>query len=78
MWTVTRQRQWPDGANLVEISAGGLDYTNPDALSARYPGEFSTFDDPREAVEVALDIVRAWRRDSPGYGLKSAMGQRRV
>ena len=74
MWTVTRQRQWPDGANLVEISAGGLDYANPDALSARYPGEFSTFDDPREAVEVALDIVRAWRRDSPGIRIQVGHG----
>jgi hypothetical protein len=74
MWTVTRQRQWPDAANLVEISAGGLDYTNPDALTARYSGEFETYADPREAVEVALEIVRAWRRDSPGVRIEVGHG----
>jgi hypothetical protein len=64
MYTVTRQRQWPDGDNLVEVSVGGIDYTNPDALAAKYAGEFEEFADPREAVETAIDIVRAWRKDS--------------
>ena len=64
MFTVTRQHQWPDGAYVVEVSAGGLDYTNPDALSAKYDGEFEEFADPREAVETAIEIVRAWRKDS--------------
>lgn len=62
-YTVTRQRQWPEGTPVVEISAGGLDYTNPDALATKYPGEFQAFDDPREAVEVTIAICRAWRRD---------------
>ena len=43
MYTVTRQHQWPDGANLVEISSGRLDYTNPDALCAKYAGEFEEY-----------------------------------
>ncbi len=42
-YTVTRQLQWPEGTPVVEISAGGRDYTNPDALSPHYPGEFETF-----------------------------------
>jgi len=62
-YTVTRQRQWPEGTPVVEISRGGLDYTNPDALSPKYPGEFRTYDDPRDAVEVAIAICRAWRKD---------------
>ncbi len=62
-YTVTRQLQWPDGTPVVEISAGTLDYTNPDALVAKYPGEFETFDDPREAVETAITICKAWRQD---------------
>ena len=62
-FTVTRQRQWPEGTPVVEISAGGLDYTNPDALVQRYAGEFETFDDPREAVAVAIAICKSWRRD---------------
>ena len=62
-WTVTRQLQWPEGTPAVEISSGGPDYTNPDALSPRYPGEFETYADPVEAVEVAITICRAWRKD---------------
>lgn len=66
-YTVTRQLQWPDGTPVVEVSQGGLDYTNPDALVAKFPGEFATYDDPREAVETAIAICRAWRRDGrPG------------
>lgn len=64
MYTVTRQRQWPDGTEIVEVSSGGLDYSNPDALSAKYAGEFSEFADPREAVETAIGIAREWRKDS--------------
>ncbi len=47
----------------MEVSAGGLDYTNPDALVARYGGEFETYDDPREAVETAIAICKAWQED---------------
>lgn len=62
-YTVTRQIQWPDGTNMVEVSVGGLDYTNPDALSPKYPGEFETYDDPREAVKCAIAICETWRQD---------------
>ena len=62
-WTVTRQCQWPEGASVVEISGGGLDYTNPDALVQKYPGEFETYTDPREAALVALEICKLWRED---------------
>lgn len=74
MWTVTRQLQWQDGNNVVEVSFGNLDYTNPDALSAKYPGEFKEFSDPREAVGAAIEIAKAWQADAPdktieiGYG----------
>lgn len=64
MFTVTRQCQWPDGGNVVEVSSGGIDYCNPDALGAKYAGEFQEFSDPREAVETAIEIVKAWRKDS--------------
>ena len=67
-WTVTRQVYWDSGAHVVEIAGGGIDYCNPDALCAKYPGEFDEYNDPREAVEVAIDICRQWRKD----GEKSA------
>lgn len=77
-WTVTRQRQWPDGTEIVEISKGGLDYTNPDALAAKYPGEFQTFADPREAVKTAVAIAQAWVADTGrgkwiGHGATAGM-----
>ena len=74
MWTVTRQRQWPDGGTVVEISAGGLDYTNPDALAGKYPGEFEEFGDPREAVEAAIGIAEAWKADAPDDDIQIATG----
>lgn len=77
-YTVTRQRQWPEGTAVVEISAGSPDCTNPDALSAKYLGEFETYDDPREAVETAIAICTAWRWDGApdaqvGYGATAGM-----
>lgn len=62
-WTISRQIQWPNGTPIVEISAGGIDYTNPDALSPEYEGEFEEFIDPREAVRTAIEICRRWRKD---------------
>jgi len=63
MYTVTRQLQWPEGTAVVEVSSGGLDYTNPDALTAKYSGEFEEFNNPVEAVETAITICRSWRND---------------
>ena len=77
MYTVTRQCQWPDGDNVVEVSTGGIDYCNPDALCAKYAGEFEEYQDPREAVEVAINIVKAWRKDSKEHisiGVGSTLG----
>jgi hypothetical protein len=74
MWTVTRQRQWPDGDLVVEISAGSGDYTNPGALVERYNGEFEEFADPREAVSTAIAIAQAWQKDQPDEEIGIAHG----
>lgn len=63
MYTVTRQHQWPEGAFVVEVSAGSIDYTNPDALTAQYAGEFETYNDAREAIETAVEIAETWQQD---------------
>jgi hypothetical protein len=63
MRTVTRQSQWPEGTYVVEVSGGGIDYTNPGALSKKYKGEFEEFADPREAVETAIRIAQQWQAD---------------
>ena len=50
---------------MVEVSAGGHDYTNPDALVVKFArlGEGETFLAPVAAVEAAIAICRAWRKD---------------
>lgn len=64
-YIVTRQLQCPNGAAVVEISEGGWDYVNPDALVEKYPGEFEEFKDPREAVKTAIAVAKRWREDEP-------------
>lgn len=62
---ITRQSYWHEsGAYAVEIAAS-LDTSGPGALSAHYAGEMESYDDPREAVESAIQIARAWRNDLP-------------
>ncbi len=63
MYTITRQKQWTEGNPVVEVSYGGIDYCNPDALAKKYPGEFEEFSDPRKAIETAIAICLAWRKD---------------
>ncbi|MEA3427845.1 MAG: hypothetical protein U9Q84_01215 [Thermodesulfobacteriota bacterium] len=73
-YIVTRQMQWPYGQLVVEISEGGWDYVNPDALSAKYPGEFEEYKDPREALKTAIKIVKAWKKDKPEAKIGIATG----
>jgi len=64
-WVVTRQCYWFNGQFMVEIAKGGRDYSNPDALTEKYPGEFEEFTDPVLAVETAIEIHKAWKKDKP-------------
>jgi hypothetical protein len=77
MWFVNRQSYWgvdPEDQYCVEIAAGGLDYANPDMLVAKYEGEGEEYADPREAVETALKIRDAWKKDKPGDTINVAHG----
>lgn len=60
--------------NVVEIAGGGFDYANPDMLVEAYPGEGEEYDDPREAVKVALAIAVAWKKDRPNLAIGVAHG----
>ena len=80
MFTVTRQLQWPDCDNVVEVSVGGLDYCNPGMLTPKFKhlGEGQEFSDPREAVAAAIKIRDAWRTAGTpdaaiGYGSTGGM-----
>lgn len=63
-FTVTRQVQF-GGNDCVEISRGGLDYANPDMLVPKYKGEGETYDNPVEAVEIAIEIAKKWQEECP-------------
>lgn len=66
-WYVSRQHYWgieERDAYVVEVAFGGSDFANADQLVAAWPrlGEGQTFNDPREAVEAGISIVRMWRK----------------
>jgi hypothetical protein len=65
---LSRQAYYYSGLLIVEIAAGGLDYSGADMLVEKYKhlGEGQEFNDPREAVEAAIAIARAWRKDELG------------
>ncbi len=76
---VSRQLYWPEGDLMVEIASGGLNYANADMLGTKYPhlGEGKEYTDPREAVEAALLIQRAWQEtteEEVGVGMGATMG----
>lgn len=73
-FTVTRQCRWQDGKSIVEVSQGGLDFTNPDALCKKYPGEFDTFSGKVAAVEAAIAIAKRWKADQPNEEICIATG----
>ena len=76
-WFVSRQSYWgvdEDEANVVEIAAGGCDYANADMLVEKYEGEGQEYYDPREAVEKAIKIAKAWKKDQPKLKIGIAHG----
>jgi hypothetical protein len=60
-FTVTRQHRYYDGYKIVEVSQGGIDYANPDALVKKWQGEFEEFAGMTAAVEAAIGIAKAWQ-----------------
>lgn len=73
MYVVTRQLR-TDGGAMVEISRGGLDYCNPDALQEKYAGEFGEYPDPRDATRQAIKIMKSWQADEPDQKIKIGYG----
>jgi hypothetical protein len=74
---VSRQAYWgvaPEDVNTVEIAHGGLDYANPDMLVSKYSGEGETYADPVKAVEAAIEIAAAWKKDCPKLTINIAHG----
>lgn len=75
MQTITRQVQWAtEGEHVVEVSSGGIDYANPDALCKKYPGEFDEFEDPVECMDTAIEIAKKWQLDEPNELIQIGTG----
>lgn len=74
---VSRQIYWgvdEDDSHTVEIAEGGLNYANPDMLVSKYEGEGEEYADPRKAVEAAIEIAKAWKKDCPEQKINIASG----
>ncbi len=66
-YAVTCQHYYYSSLYAVEVSIGGWDYAGSDMLVERFKdlGEGAVYQDPREAVKIAIDILRAWRKRDP-------------
>lgn len=75
-FTVTRQRQWPEGNLVVEISKGGMDYVNPGMLVEKFArlGEGESFLGMTPAVEAGIAVYKAWKERCPDEELGIAVG----
>ena len=74
---VSRQIYWgveESDSHTVEIASGGRDYSNPDMLVAKYPGEGEEYTNPIEAVKAAIAIATAWKKDCPKLKINIAHG----
>jgi hypothetical protein len=72
---VSRQIYWGvEDPNTVEIAIGGCDYSNPDMLVGKYPGEGQEYTNPVEAAEIAFAIAAAWKKDCPKLKINIAHG----
>lgn len=62
---ISRQHYWDTDNYIVEVAGGGLDFANPDMLVPlpewRSRGDGKEFNDPRKAVEAAIEIRNLWR-----------------
>jgi hypothetical protein len=60
---VSRQRCAKDNCLFVEIAVGGKSKAGLDILGIRYAGECKNLVDPRDAINSAERIYRAWEID---------------
>lgn len=79
LFFVSRQCYWgvdPSEQNVVEVAQGGLDYANADMLCVAYPklDEGETFKGMTPAVEAAIKIAEAWKKDKPELEIHVAAG----
>ena len=74
---VSRQNYWgadEHGRYCVEIAEGGVNCANADMLVEKYTGECREYDDPREAVNIAIAIANAWAKDEPSIRINIGEG----
>jgi hypothetical protein len=64
-WFVSRQHYFYQDILVVEIAYPSIDYSSPDMLVSKYAGEGKSYDNPIEALNVAISIMEAWKLDNP-------------
>jgi hypothetical protein len=69
---VTRQALCYHDKLTVEIAGPTIDQASPGMLVSAYPEEDETFEDPREAAEAAISILKQWRSATPNARNKIA------
>jgi len=64
IWFVSRQEYYYQQIKVVEIAYPSIDYSSPDMLITKYVGEGESYNNPIEALNVAISIMEQWRKDS--------------
>ena len=62
---VSRQHYYYQDIYMVEIAYPSIDYSSPDMLIEKYSGEGESYNNPIEALEVAISIMEQWQTDEP-------------
>jgi len=70
---VSRQHYYYSGERVVEISYPSIDYVGPDMLMEKYEDE-GEYDDPKEALEGAIKVRDAWKKDNPEIDIGISFG----
>ncbi len=60
---ITRQRDFLDGCLYVELCVTGRKNAGPDILTPRFPKEDKTYSDPRDCINIAVEIYKQWDKE---------------
>ena len=79
LFFVSRQCYWgvdPSERNVVEVAQGGCDYANADMLVIEHSnlGEGETFKGMTPAVEAAIKVAEAWKKEQPELTISVVAG----
>lgn len=73
---VSRQHEWGTWEHVVEVVYPTYEHASSDMLTVRFGrlGEGVEFADPRDAVEAAIAIRKAWHKTNPHFAIELRFG----